>query len=151
MNNYKYCNSVRSVFDKETIVKLGGLTDLKNLKHLALTISLVLSLCISAKGIAQENTGDTATKEHPRPLFKDKTETLGLNFHNSAAAWADFDNDGSVDLYVSCTIWQNNQGKRFTRIDTDAEGPAILANFNNNGFDIFAYSELKLLVNVYGT
>lgn len=81
--------------------------------------------------------------------FKNVTAAVGLEIPNAAACWADFDNDGWVDLCVSGSVWRNNEGKRFTRF-ADV-GSAVAADFDNDGFvDLFSWSALKLYRNVDG-
>ena len=77
--------------------------------------------------------------------FKDQTKAVGLGISNGAACWADFNNDGWVDI-CSGGIWINNKGKSFTKIG-DAGG-AIAADYDNDGFvDLFSWSSLQVLHN----
>lgn len=82
-------------------------------------------------------------------VFKDRTAEVGLQFGTDAACWADFDNDGWVDLCVSGAVRKNNAGKSFTKI-ADA-GSSIAADFDNDGFaDLFSWSSLQLYRNLSG-
>ncbi len=79
--------------------------------------------------------------------FKDKTAELGLEIPNAAACWADFDNDGWVDLCVSGGVWKNNRGKNFTKVFNI--GSSVAADFDNDGLiDLFSWSNLSLLRNL---
>ena len=82
-------------------------------------------------------------------LFQDKTSASGLQIGTDAACWADFDNDGWVDLCASGGVWKNQQGKMFTRI---ADVPtSVAADFDNDGFiDLFSWAALKLYRNNAG-
>ena len=78
--------------------------------------------------------------------FKDVTAETGLEPPNGAACWADFDNDGWVDICVSGSVWKNNEGKSFTKF-ADI-GASVAADFDNDGFiDLFSWSALKLYRN----
>lgn len=82
-----------------------------------------------------------------RPVvFKDRTAELGLTLDTGAACWADFNNDGWVDLCNSGALWRNNAGKGFTRFA--AVGASVAADFDNDGFvDFFSWSDLRLYRN----
>ncbi len=81
-------------------------------------------------------------------VFVDKTADLGLQIHNAAACWADFNNDGWVDICAG-GVWLNLQGNSFTKI-ADA-GACVAADFDNDGFvDLFSWSPPKLLRNQQG-
>ncbi|MDP6721428.1 MAG: hypothetical protein QGF59_22360, partial [Pirellulaceae bacterium] len=41
----------------------------------------------------------SARAEPSQVVFKDKTAELGLQAPNAAGCWADFDNDGLIDLF----------------------------------------------------
>jgi hypothetical protein len=87
--------------------------------------------------------------EEPRVTFKDKTSELGLEIPNTAACWADFDNDGWVDLCVSGGVWRNNGGKSFTKVFD--VGSSVAADFDNDGLmDLFSWTNLRLLRNQGG-
>jgi hypothetical protein len=83
-----------------------------------------------------------ARGEEPDSVFVDKAEELKLQMGGGAACWADFNNDGWVDVCAG-GIWRNEQGKGFTKVG-DA-GAAVAADFDNDGFvDLFSWSSLKL-------
>ena len=78
-------------------------------------------------------------------VFEDRTKQLGLQPANSSACWADFNNDGWVDL-VAGGVWQNSDGKKFTKVFDI--GNCIAADFDNDGLtDLFSWSALKLFRN----
>jgi enediyne biosynthesis protein E4 len=82
--------------------------------------------------------------------FKDGTAELGLALSGDGACWADFNNDGWVDLCAGGVVWRNNGGKSFTRMAET--GAAVAADFDNDGFvDLFSWSRLKLYRNLGGT
>lgn len=102
--------------------------------------AIIAFLLVSGIGHAQS----------PPVVFKDVTAESGLKIGTDAACWADFDNDGWVDLCASGGIWKNDGGKTFTRIGEAAN--CVAADFDNDGFvDLFSWSALRLLRNVDGT
>jgi hypothetical protein len=85
----------------------------------------------------------------PAVTFKDQTDGLGLKISNSAACWADFNNDGWVDLCAG-GVWTNNAGRGF-RKTADIPGSCVAADFDNDGFvDLFSWSALRLFRNNRG-
>ena len=102
------------------------------LKHLAACLFLLVS---------------TANAQEPEVTFKDVSGEAGLQLGGGAACWADFDNDGWVDVCAGA-VWRNNEGKSFSRLGEIAPGSAVAADFDNDGFtDLFSWSSLKLLRN----
>ena len=90
-----------------------------------------------------------AGEAQPAAVFTDRTADLGLQLSTDAACWADFDNDGWVDLCASGVVWKNNAGKGFTKL-ADA-GASVAADFDNDGFvDLFCWSSLRLYRNDAG-
>ncbi|MBS0265259.1 MAG: CRTAC1 family protein [Planctomycetes bacterium] len=81
--------------------------------------------------------------------FRDRTAAVELQIGTDAGCWADFNNDGWVDLCVSGSVWLNRQGQRFEKL---AEvGTAVAADFDNDGWlDLFSWSTLRLYRNVAG-
>lgn len=67
--------------------------------------------------------------------FVDKSVELSFvhTAGRGAAAWADFDNDGYVDLYDGF-LWKNNQGKGFTKLANPVQGSAVFADYDNDGY-----------------
>ena len=57
--------------------------------------------------------GNAAAQE-PSVEFKNVSEECGLQLGGGAACWADFNNDGWVDVCAGA-VWINNQGKTFTK------------------------------------
>ncbi len=105
-------------------------------QHLAVVLFLLVS---------------TANAQGPEVTFKDVTGDMGLQPGGGAACWADFDNDGWVDVCAGA-VWRNNEGKSFSRIGEIAPGSVVAADFDNDGFtDLFSWSSLKLLRNEGGT
>ncbi len=94
-------------------------------------------------------TSVSALADEPQVVFKDQTSDLGLTISTAAACWADFDNDGWVDLCAGGGVWKNKGGKSFTRF-ADASN-CVAADFDNDGFvDLFSWSSLQLLHNDKG-
>ena len=92
--------------------------------------------------------GSTSGQEPPA-VFQDKTAEVGLPSPNDAACWADFDNDGWVDLCVGGGVWKNQSGKTFTKVADF--GSAVAADFDNDGLtDLFSWSSLRLSRNLGG-
>lgn len=76
-------------------------------------------------------------------VFEDVTQSVGLeNLSGSTAAWADFDNDGWVDLYIGGQLWKNDSSDRFELMsDAGLAGPGIWADFDNDGWlDLFCWT-----------
>jgi len=111
----------------------------RNARTFALT-SLVLAASLFA-GVARAQTA-----------FKNVTADVGLSPSSGAAAWGDFDNDGWVDLYDGVTLWRNDAGKRFAKVDPGpAGGKGIWGDFDNDGLlDLYCASNGKLFRNVDG-
>lgn len=87
-------------------------------------------------------------RAHAQTVFSDKTAELKLQIGGGAACWADFNNDGWVDLCAG-GVWLNEGGKSFSKIG-DA-GAAVAADFDNDGFiDLFSWSSMRLLRNDAG-
>ncbi len=82
----------------------------------------------------------------PQVVFKPVNQETGLKISTGAACWADFDNDGWVDLCVSGGVWRNGEGKSFTRV---ADVPtSVAADFDNDGLiDLFSWTARKLFRN----
>lgn len=82
-------------------------------------------------------------------VFEDKTAELDLELGNSAAAWADYDNDGWVDLCAGGVLWRNDSGKAFKRVAN--LGAGVFGDFDNDGFaDYLSWSQRALHRNVNG-
>ena len=86
-----------------------------------------------------------ASPSNPSVRFDDATQALGLAVTGESACWADFDNDGWVDLCAGGSVWRNVSGKHFTKFTPADFGRAIAADFDNDGFtDLFSFSQMKL-------
>jgi len=84
------------------------------------------------------------------PIFQDRTKEFGLALADGPSCWIDYDNDGWPDLCVGGTLWHNDKGKGFTRVQ-DGLGSVVAADFDNDGYpDLFSYSEMKLWHNDHG-
>ena len=66
--------------------------------------------------------------------FIDKSAELGFTGTAGrwAVAWADYNNDGYVDLYDGFT-WKNNEGKGFTKLAHPHRSTGIFADYDNDG------------------
>ena len=118
---------------KTNIGQQGGLQ--RRLVSWVLGFLLIQLLCISVPIFAQSS--------NPPVIFKDVTQTAGVNFVHSAgvrssvlpedvgsgAAFADYNNDGHIDLYVV-----NNPGPLHAKV-TDASPGNVL--YRNNGDGTF--------------
>ncbi len=76
------------------------------------------------------------------PVFTDITSSVFLNGMpgsegNNTAAWADFDNDGWVDLFDGSALWRNDRGE-FHQVAgvplNDPMGHGTWGDFDNDGF-----------------
>lgn len=86
----------------------------------------------------------------PGPVFKDHTADLGLQLANTAACWADFDNDGWTDLACGGIVWKNNAGKSFSKL-AEGLGTVVAADYDNDGYvDLFSWSTLQVYHNDSG-
>lgn len=85
-------------------------------------------------------------------VLEDVTTASGLaTLAPHKAAWADFNNDGWVDLYCGGKFWRNNGGT-FTVMQSVAASEGIWGDYDNDGYvDLFIYSHRKLFRNVGGT
>ncbi|MDP7396176.1 MAG: VCBS repeat-containing protein, partial [Lentisphaeria bacterium] len=88
--------------------------------------------------------------------FIDKSTELGFTGTAGrwAVAWADYNNDGYVDLYDGFT-WKNNEGKGFVKLAHPHRSTGIFADYDNDGFlDLFisdSPASLALYRNISGT
>lgn len=91
----------------------------------------------------------TLRADPPEIVFEDKTDATELILANGAACWADFDNDGWVDISTGAGVFRNDSGKMFQKIGD--VGAAVAADYDNDGFlDLFSWSALKLYRNNEG-
>jgi len=77
------------------------------------------------------------------PTFTDISASIGLNnVLAGKAAFADYNNDGWVDLYASDHLWLNDRG-HFTKLNEDGfDNSGIWADYNNDGYlDLFLFSD----------
>ncbi|MFP6667411.1 MAG: CRTAC1 family protein [Pirellulales bacterium] len=74
------------------------------------------------------------SKADAAETFSDKSAALGLKMQSrGTVAWADYDNDGFVDIYTGFT-WKNNGGKGFTKLEHPNQGGGAFADFDNDGY-----------------
>lgn len=85
-------------------------------------------------------------------VFKDVTEEVGLVRDGTPAAWGDFNQDGFVDLYLNGSLWRNEGGRSFTKIENTgitAHGRGIWGDFDNDGrVDLCGFRHGKLYRNL---
>ena len=94
-------------------------------------------------------TATPAAAQQPT-VFEDRAAELGLTLANASACWADLNNDGWTDLCTGGVVWQNNAGKKFTRI-AEGLGHVVAADFDNDGFvDLFSWSARRVYRNESG-
>jgi len=85
-----------------------------------------------------------------QPAFLDVTAAYGLGPTNDNACWIDLNNGGWTDLVAGGTVWINEKGKKFVRLQ-DGVGSCVAGDFDNDGYaDLFSYSQQKLYRNVHG-
>ena len=83
-------------------------------------------------------------------LFVDKTSEFGLELGSSQIAFIDYNNDGWVDIYTSGTLWENNQGKIFSKVFAEGSN-GIWADADNDGYsDLFCYDTQQFFWNDHG-
>ena len=78
--------------------------------------------------------------------FEDVTEKLGISL-GGCAAWADFDNDGWVDVFGDDVLWRNDRGQSFSKVENVSlpGGKGTWGDFNNDGLlDLFIGSSGQL-------
>lgn len=80
----------------------------------------------------RKRTASVAGADHSPVSFDNVTAAVMPGVSNSRAAWADFDNDGLVDV-IAGSLWLNRGGEGFEKA---GGGPSIpnYADFNNDGF-----------------
>lgn len=79
-------------------------------------------------------------------VFTDQTEALGFS-GGGPGCWADFNEDGFVDLCCGGFVWMNQAGRRLEK-GAQIPGSCVAADFNNDGrIDLFSYSAMRLFRN----
>ncbi len=74
------------------------------------------------------------------PWFADVTAEVGVE-GGPGAAWADYDGDGWVDVYIGQTLFHNERGKRFTRANDSSLRGGLWGDYDNDGdLDSFSWS-----------
>ena len=125
-----------------------------NSRRLMLSCLCVMLLaCCGAAGDVMRKPEGIASRPRKQEAFQDVTEKVGLSgVTQSAVAWGDYNNDGWADLYDGRTLWQNEGGKKFTRVhDLPLGGSGIWGDFDNDGYlDLYCCSNGKLFRNVGG-
>lgn len=82
-------------------------------------------------------------------VFEEVSAEMKIELSSGTASWADFDNDGWVDLNAGGVLWKNDQGKGFTKVAE--KEPGVFGDFDNDGFpDLFAYGNQRLYRNKAG-
>lgn len=112
------------------------------------TVLAWVAVTVAVVGLAFVCRSDAAD---PPPAFIDVTEAVGLKgVSGGPAAWADFDNDGWVDLCAGGEVWRNEAGKKFKKVAAVA-GPAVWGDYDNDGWpDLFCYGTGQLYRNLKG-
>ncbi len=107
----------------------------------SIAIMLLVAVCFSASSWAQGS-----------HFFTDVTESVGLtDVGNNKAAWADFNNDGWVDLYCGGTLWRNEGGIFGWMMISLVVGDGIWGDYDNDGYlDFFSYTHHRLYHNIGG-
>ncbi|MBI4646867.1 MAG: VCBS repeat-containing protein [Bacteroidia bacterium] len=138
--NFLYVNNCNGEFTRVTAIP-GGLTtdrlgynchwidyDNDDDLDLYLSVNTYLSYNVSANDHLYRNNGDgTFTKITDDPVVNDGKQTYG-------SGWADYDNDGYLDLYTAnrytekSDLYHNNGDGTFTKI----VGQAIVTDVSNN-------------------
>ena len=98
---------------------------------LACLTALVLVACSGCVSTPAPPAAEVAQVE-----FIDVTKEAGLEGAGAErCAWADYDNDGNVDVMIGAGLFRNNGDGTFTRVsDSVARGPGAWADMNNDGW-----------------
>ena len=112
------------------------------------TVSLCGSCPAGASGVIAQYPLPAAPAAPPADAspFEDVTDKLGISV-GGPAAWADFDNDGWVDVHGGNALWRNNRGQSFHKVEsaTMPGGSGTWGDFNNDGLlDLFTASNARL-------
>ena len=91
----------------------------------AVTMNVILTFTFGITAVATE------------PIFENVTQATGLG-GGSFVAWADYDDDGHIDLVTGGKLYHNNGDGKFTPIETfEAGGHGVWGDFDNDGNLIF--------------
>ena len=109
-----------------------------------------MKLITFCKTVSILTVGLMAAASLGQSVFVDKTSELGLEISTSQIAFIDYNNDSWVDIYNAGTLWENNQGKSFSKVfDKGSDG--IWSDFDNDGYsDLFCYDTQRLFWNDHG-
>ena len=93
--------------------------------------------------VTRADATDILYKNRGDGTFEDVTAAAGLtiNASTNGAAWADVDNDGDLDLYVSCVncfayYLFINDGTGFFTEEAEIRGAAVATGESHNGFSV---------------
>ena len=104
----------------------------------AVTMNVILTFVFGITAVATE------------PIFENVTQASGLG-GGSFVAWADYDDDGYIDLVTGGKLYHNNGDGKFTPVETfDGGGHGAWGDFDNDGkLDFYGVGgEGKLLRNL---
>lgn len=103
---------------------------------------LTLSLVVAFAG---------ADLEGSASVFEDVTEASGLA-GGGFVAWADYNNDGYLDVATSGRLYRNNRDGTFSRVDSFPGDSGVWGDWDNDGWlDFYSFSgQGKLIRNLGG-